>query len=263
MSGPVASGGGGGLAAQAPAAPPFSAGPFVAMVVDEVTDYQRGILRGVEDELADTGTPVLVTVNHPRTGQDEDFLVRLLERGRVAALVVTAVQYHQLGQVLCSRALALGVPVVTVSRRSPGTANVDADNAGAVRELMAHLLDECGARRPALLRGVHDSPDSAVREQAFRAALAERGMDVDEDLVLDGSYHREAAHRAVTALLARRRDVDAVVAANDAMAHGALDALRMAGLSVPGDVLVTGFDDLPESREGGLSLTTVDLGLHE
>ncbi|NAZ76346.1 diguanylate cyclase [Kineococcus sp. T13] len=263
MPAPVPPGGGGVLAAEVPAAPPFALGSFVVMVVDEITGYQRGILGGIEDELADTGTPVLVAVDHPRTGQDEDFLVRLLERGRVAALVVTAVQFKEIGRVLCSRAVALGLPVVTISRRLPGIVNVDADNATATRELMAHLLDECGVRRPALLRGVPDSPDSAVREEGFRRALAERGLEVDEDLVLEGSFRRELAHRAVTALLARRRDVDAVVATNDAMAHGAVDALRMAGLSVPGDVLVTGFDDVPAVRGPDLSLTTVDPRLDE
>ena len=126
---------------------------------------------------------------------------------------------------------------------------------------MAHLLDERGVRRPALVRGMAEQEDSAIRERAFRTALARRRIPVDEALVLDGHFRQDLSYQVLRDLLTRRQDLDAVVALNDESAMGALGALTEAGLRVPEDVVVTGFDNTKSASLAWPGLTTVDQDL--
>ncbi|QBI19971.1 GGDEF domain-containing protein [Egibacter rhizosphaerae] len=136
------------------------------------------------------------------------------------------------------------------------------DNAAGMRPLLAHLLDERDARRPALVRGIPHHPDSIARERHYRDGLARRGMPVDEDLVITGWFTPEPTYTAMWELLERRRDFDAVVALNDMSAVSAIAALNDAGLRVPEDVAVTGYDnDLIATQWPGL--TTVDQSFGE
>ncbi|RZS82912.1 diguanylate cyclase (GGDEF)-like protein [Motilibacter rhizosphaerae] len=236
-----------------------SADAVVAVVVDEMTDYQRRVVRGMQDELAGTGVPLLVVVSHPRDVQDGQLLVRLLQTRRVRGLVVTALRVPATEGVLAAAAREAGVPVVGIARRLPGVPTVECDNRPGMRALMAHLLDEQGVRRPAFLRGDPGNPDSEQREAVFRAELAARGIPVDEALLVEGRFHHEPAFRAVSALLASGTQPDAVVAANDVMALAAVDALAAAGRRVPRDVRVTGFDDGWEADVVGITSVAQEL----
>ncbi|RKS69295.1 diguanylate cyclase (GGDEF)-like protein [Motilibacter peucedani] len=238
---------------------------FVAVVVNEVTDYQRQLVSGLQQGLAGAGVPVLVAVSHPRNGHDGELLERLIGSGRVCGVVLTALEDEGTEESLCRSAAQHGVAVVTVSRRIAGVPNVECDNSAGMGELMAHLLDEQGVRRPVFLQGNVDNPDAQQREAVFRREMAARGLPVREELVLLGDFHREPAHRATARLLDSpawaAAAPDAVVASNDDMAYGALDALRLHGLRVPDDVLVSGFDDVPASSPSGHDLTSVDQDL--
>src|SRR6185312_6603334 len=153
------------------------------------------------------------------------------------------------------------LPTVRIASSHQGHRSVYGDNRAGMQALMDHLLDERGARRPALVRGHRFQPDSMEREQIFRDSLTARGLSVEEDLLLDGHFLYEHSHAAVSALLQRRRDFDAVVAANDIAASAALPALVEAGLQVPAHVLVTGFDNEQLAQVNWPGLTTVDQDL--
>ena len=141
--------------------------------------------------------------------------------------------------------------------------DVCCDNGGGARAAAAHLLDVAGRRHPLLVAGPADNSDAAEREAAFRAALAERGADLLPERVVRAGFERESAYRQVLAALARHPDTDAVFAANDEMALGAVDALETAGWAVPERVSVVGFDDTPASATGAVPLTSVDQQLEE
>ena len=168
--------------------------------------------------------------------------------------------------------IAQGYPVVFVGAGESGPA-VIADNEGGICQAVAHLVEH-GHRRVAFIAGYEDDVDgdSARRLHAYRAAVQEYGLEADANLVAYGSHDMEGGQRAMEQLLAavagpgrRGRSPDratpgaftAVIASNDFSAIGAMRALGNAGLLVPHDVTVIGFDDRLEAAAHVPPLTTV------
>jgi DNA-binding LacI/PurR family transcriptional regulator len=131
---------------------------------------------------------------------------------------------------------------------------VDADNRGGARLAAEHLIG-IGRRRIATMTGAIDTHVGAARLRGFQDALAVAGLD--PDLLEYGDFTEASGAAAMIRLLAAHPDLDAVFAASDSMAVGALRALKAAGRSVPGDVAVVGFDDNPIDRYTSPPLTTV------
>jgi len=155
--------------------------------------------------------------------------------------------------------LARQVPVVTLAGEpTPETANVHSDNEAGMRELARHLIVDHGYRTLGYLAGHEGSPDSLSRGEALAAEAAAAGVTLLEGEAWRGSYQAAAGARAIEALIeAGVRLPDAIVCANDQSAIGVLHALAQHGIRVPGDVAVTGFDDIPVARHLRPQLTSV------
>jgi len=139
---------------------------------------------------------------------------------------------------------------------------VAVDNAAGMAGLAAHLIEEHGYRRLGFLAGPADSPDAVHRLAAFRRAVQDHpGCALD--LLLDGDFSEASGVAAARALLDLRTTPDVIACANDQMAIGMQLTLQQAGLRVPGDVAVTGFDDIYASRVVTPALTTVRQPLRE
>lgn len=139
--------------------------------------------------------------------------------------------------------------------------HVAMDSVRAARELTEHLL-ATGRRRIAVVGRQEPGSTGGERWRGHVQALAAAGLVPDEALVPDvAAYRREDGIRAVADLLAAGARPDAVLCFNDLLALGAAHALRSAGLDVPGDVAVAGFDDVEESRYAGLTSVAPDLEL--
>jgi DNA-binding LacI/PurR family transcriptional regulator len=137
--------------------------------------------------------------------------------------------------------------------------HVSIDNTGAAREATAHLLAR-GRRRIAVLgrQAVPHAATSATRLAGYRQALEAAGVGYDQRLApAVAAYHRADGAAAMRALLDLPEPPDAVFCFADAMAQGALHAVRERGLTVPGDVAVVGFDDIDEARYTSPPLTTI------
>jgi LacI family transcriptional regulator len=147
-------------------------------------------------------------------------------------------------------------PSVLIGRHPTRTdvASIQIDNLAGAHAAVGHLLDG-GSRRVAIILGPRERTDAQDREAGYRAALAERGIDVDPNLVAHGDFNVDTGYEAMKGLLPHHPD--AVFATNDPMAAGALRAIRDAGLRVPDDVSVVGFDDLPVAVTTDPPLTTV------
>ncbi len=195
------------------------------------------LLRGAAEELAKREMPLLLMV----AGTPE-------ERRRISAYVaaghvdgVLLISSHQ-GNPMLAELLKHGVPTVAcgVPLGYEGSVGyVAADDRAGARTMAQHLLD-AGHERVATITGPLDTPGGTLRLEGYRDALGDR---YDETLVAHGDYSRESGRLAMTALLERRPDLDAVFVASDLMAAGALVALQAAGRQVPQDVAVGGFDD--------------------
>ena len=126
--------------------------------------------------------------------------------------------------------------------------------------MVQHLMAQ-GHRRIAIITGAARNFDAAERLRGYRAALRDAGLTVDPLLEVPGDFSEGSGFRAGQQLASRSERPSAIFASNDAMAIGALSALRGSGLRVPADIAVAGFDDIPMSAyvEPPLSSVHVDI----
>ncbi|MBW1639534.1 LacI family transcriptional regulator [Microbacterium resistens] len=243
------------LAGDASPAPPFTvvrepedaAGPEDAqgsmLFMDEV-------LRGAELEAWRQGFVLMVGV-----GRDDPVRSTVRDMaGRVDGLVVLAssVPDDELDH------LAQRIPVVVLSGPAHGDRfdHVTVSNTEAMAELTRHVLARTGGRAPAYVAGPADSPDSAERWTGFARAVADAGIAIDEVRVLRGDFTRASGRRVADELRASGLP-PALMSSNDQMALGALDGFRDAGIRVPEDLVVTGFDGIDAAAHASPRLTTV------
>jgi DNA-binding LacI/PurR family transcriptional regulator len=238
----------------------------IALVVSEPharflsEPFFAGMVRGVSAALADTGVQLLLLIAHdlPDRGRLERYVVG----GHVDGVLLASLHGDDPLPGILDRA---GVPAVLVGRPaapSPAT-YVDADNRGGARKAVDHLV--AGGRRTiATISGPLDMGAGLDRLDGYRDGLAAAGLEEAGDLVEAGDFTEEGGAAAMDRLLARPgRPVDAVFAASDLMAAGALRALRAAGRRVPDDVAVVGFEDSVVARYAQPPLTTVRQPIEE
>ncbi|HEV2485888.1 MAG TPA: LacI family DNA-binding transcriptional regulator [Terracidiphilus sp.] len=172
--------------------------------------------------------------------------------------------------------IAVPVPVVAISAHSAGEnlTNIVLDHHLAVEQALTHL-HALGHRRIAFMRGPRAIPDSEFRWEAIQQMAREMELKLDPALVIridsagwsmKTGYHPmapEIGYKPMQALLERTRDFSAIFCFNDIAAIGSIRALKDAGLSVPGDVSVVGFDDIQSAAYSTPSLTTVRQPLTE
>lgn len=148
-------------------------------------------------------------------------------------------------------------PLCSVGLALPGIPSLVLDNRAGMETAIEHLIHDHGVRRPVFLAGIPKNPEAQERLDAYQAVLARNGIPFDGAMVICGHFMPKQGRAAMDELLAAGIPFDAVVAANDNMALGAIEALRKWGRRVPRDIPVTGFDDLPLAGVGNPPLTTV------
>lgn len=158
---------------------------------------------------------------------------------------------------LTERCADLGIPVVMFNRGqdASGLSSITSANTEGGRKV-GDFLVQGGHQRIAHIAGWQGSSTGRDRTQGFCEALAAAEMEPID--IIDGLYHREPAIEAARRLMARSDPPDAIFVGNDHMAFGVLDALRgEMGVSVPGDVSIVGFDDVPMAAWSSYDLTTL------
>lgn len=208
----------------------------VAQTID--SPFFGGALRGIETTLDAAGYSPLYVSGHWSVAHEQRCIDTLRAR-RVDGVILLAAR---IGDGALA-ALAQHCPVVVTGRRlqAPQLWAMDFDNAEGARLATEHLL-QLGHRRIAFICGDLKHPDGKARLRGHRLALKAAG--VDEALVLPGDFTEASGLAAVQQALAAGQRFSAVFAANDQMAFGAGLALHRAGLRVPQDVSLVGFDDL-------------------
>jgi DNA-binding LacI/PurR family transcriptional regulator len=239
----------------------------VALVVSEPharffsEPFFAGMVRGVSGALAATGVQLLLLI--ARDLPDRGRLERYVVGGHVDGVLLASVHGDDPLPATLERA---GVPAVLVGRgvdRGGLTSYVDADNRGGARAAVAHLASR-GRRRIATITGPLDMGVGLDRLDGYRDGLAAAGLDPGPGLVEPGDFTEEGGAAATARLLDRPGPpFDAIFAASDLMAAGALRALRAAGRRVPEDVAVVGFEDSAVARYAQPPLTTVRQPIEE
>ncbi|MCG2783746.1 MAG: substrate-binding domain-containing protein [Anaerolineae bacterium] len=151
---------------------------------------------------------------------------------------------------------AVGFPVVFTTPEGPGPL-VKVDNVLGIRTAFAHLMEH-GHRQIAFIAGnANGRGDSRERLAAYREALADAGIPVDERLIAFGEHRKENGAAAMRQILASGVPFSAVIASNDLSCLGVIETLTAAGRHIPQDVAVIGFDDILDARSLSPSLTTI------
>ncbi|MDJ0755900.1 MAG: LacI family DNA-binding transcriptional regulator [Ardenticatenaceae bacterium] len=151
-------------------------------------------------------------------------------------------------------------PMVLLHRRSIDQANIPTirfNNFDSSYQLISHLIENCGRKRIAFLRGPDGNEDSQRREAGYRQALENHGLRVTTELIGDGLFQPEPAARQVQSWLDQGVTFDAIFTGDDNAAMGVIELLDRAGVRVPDDVSVVGFNDDVLSRYLNPALTTV------
>jgi LacI family transcriptional regulator len=161
--------------------------------------------------------------------------------------------------------LSRQLPIVTLAGyATQTTANVHGDNKSGMRALARHLLHDHGYRTLAYLGGYADSPDSIERREVLASETVAAGATLASGPEWHGYYFASGGAKVIERLLADERELPrAIVCANDQTALGVMSALREHGVSIPEQVAVTGFDDIPLARHLHTTLTTVRQPIRE
>ncbi len=236
---------------------------LAVVVATGFDEYQNRIMRGLHPVLAERGIVPVLHANDPFVDGLSGTLISVLRDARPCGIVAMNCMTPKQEVELIDLLDELARPTVCIGLVMPGMTCVRGDNLTGMRELMGHLLDGERVRRPVFIRGIPAQPDSLAREQVFCEELDRRGLGVDERLMVTGNFSQDVSYQEMQRLLAKGLEFDAVVAANDVSALGALAALNDHGLAVPGDVRLAGFDNTQASALTWPGLTTVDQGLQD
>jgi DNA-binding LacI/PurR family transcriptional regulator len=231
----------------------------VGVLVPEISEaYATGVMSGIEDHLLHEGYFYLVASHRGKPDLLAEYL-KMLEDRRVEGLILVAIPIET----------APLLPTVAVAghRELDGVTNVVIDHDHAARLALSHLAD-LGHERIAFFKGRPNSADTEDRWQAIHRVATDLRLDVREDLILQLSGEEsvdvfsseegyEEGYAFGQKLLERCSDFTALFAFNDVSAIGAMRAFLDAGLRVPEDVSVIGFDDIQSAAFYNPSLTTV------
>ncbi len=220
-----------------------------ALLPDLHGEYFSELIRGIDQAARARGLHLLVSSSHGDA--DEAAAALRAMNGRVDGLLVMS---PHVDADFLSRNLPGGVPAVLLNSgaEAAGHARFVIDNHGGARALTRHLV-AAGRKRVAFISGPQGHDEAAERLRGYRDGL-KAGM---KPIVFDGDFTESSGWAAGRRIATSKPRPDAVFAANDMMAIGCLAALAEAGLAVPEDIALAGFDDIPIARYVSPTLTTI------
>lgn len=226
---------------------------IIAVVMANLTDpFYPMVLERLALRIQSSGRQLLFFIIPP--GKHVDDVLPSLLQYKVDAILITSATISSRMAAVC---LSQRIPVVLFNRYVPGlkVAAVSCDNVAGGRAV-ADYLWSTGHLRPAFVSGERDVTTNRDREQGFSRRLRQLGMALYADEVGNG-FSYEAGYDAARRLITRRRRPDSIFFASDVMAIGGIEAVRSAGLRVPEEISVVGFDDIPIAASPSYELTTI------
>ncbi|ODT80471.1 MAG: hypothetical protein ABS76_16180 [Pelagibacterium sp. SCN 64-44] len=226
-----------------------------AVVVDVGTPYFANMIYGVQRATRNARKALIVSSGYADQDEEAQAVIELVDRSCDGILVYLERPMREDAVEILRRSR---IPVVSIGRDYCPVARgrVVLDNFAGARAAMRHLL-ETGHRKIVHLSGQVDYGDTVARMEGIAAALAEFGLGLDDIHIVSGIFHQEFGYSATCKLIEEGRDFTAIFAGDDDMAAGVLLALREAGLRIPEDVSVMGFDDAFHAKHMWPPLTTV------
>ncbi|HYI24583.1 MAG TPA: LacI family DNA-binding transcriptional regulator [Thermomicrobiales bacterium] len=224
------------------------------LVRDLDTSYIGEILKGIDEVLASESYDLMLYTTHHRRTRESVF-VNSLANGMTDGLLMIL---PMAPEAYIDSIRRRGVPFVLIDHEGfdAHTPSVSAANREGARAAIQHLVD-LGHTRIAVIAGNLEMDSARQRLAGCEVALQSAGLGLPAELLKLGDFHRPLAYQLTQELLRVPDPPTAIFAGNDVSAFGALDAVRNAGLQVPHDVSVVGFDDIPDATWALPPLTTV------
>ncbi|MEP7325298.1 MAG: LacI family DNA-binding transcriptional regulator [Gemmatimonadota bacterium] len=227
------------------------------LLPDLYGEFFSEVIRGIDQAARREGYHVIVSSSHSDHHELETMLRSMW--GRVDGLIL---MIPDIRVATIASQLPAGFPVVLVNCAGDtnGHDAINLANYEGAYAMVQHLITQ-GHRRIAIIRGADWNYDASERLRGYRAALRDAALPAEPELEAAGDFSEGSGYEAAAGLARLRSRPTAIFAFNDAMAVGALSALREAKLRVPEDVAVAGFDDIPMARyvEPPLSSVHVDI----
>lgn len=227
------------------------------LLPDLYGEFFSEVIRGIDQRARRSRYHLLVSSSHATPAELEAALLAM--SGRIDGLIVMSPDLE--AQTLEAN-LPTKLPIVLLNcyLKSEVYDSINIDNYHGARAMVEHLYAH-GHRRMALIRGATGNYDADERLRGFQEALAANGLDAS--LVFEGSFTEESGYRAAQRILESSPRPTAIFGSNDSMAIGAMQAVQEAGLSIPHDIAVVGFDDIPVARYVNPALTTVHVSISD
>lgn len=237
----------------------------IALVIPDICNpFFAELARGVGDICAERGYHLFLG-NTDGKIDEERGQVRFLREQLVDGVVLTTQNDIEDDEIIRDF-IDADYPFVLVERYAPGLdapLQVLLNNAGGIEKLVSYLFEH-GHREIAFVGGPEHAANAALRFDGYKKSLEKFNLRYQEELVMSGDYKMQSGYDATKALLERGRpSFSAIVVANDLMAIGACNAITDAGLQVPDDISVVGFDNLPLTKMVQPRITTVGVSINE
>ena len=225
----------------------------VGVLVPSVSEeFFSEFLTGIDRLTQENGYYLLISSSH-RSREEFEKAVASMYR-RVDGLLVMALDQ---GGYDPDHPALNDVPVVYVNTKvRKGTESIIIENEDGFRRITEHVLKK-GHSKLAMIKGPEKTNDAIERLRGYRKALKQFGIPKENSREVEGFFTRESGYKAAQEILASGLNPTAILAANDLSALGALSALHEAGLRIPEQIVLTGFDDVSSTRYSTPQLTTV------
>lgn len=229
------------------------------LLPDIYGEFFSELIRGIDATVRKSGYHLLVSSSHGDKAEAGAMLRAI--RGRVDGLIVLSPDVGALG---LPAHLAEVLPVVLLNSAAADESFdlINIDNYDGAFAMVRHLVS-LGHRRIAFIQGPEANHDASERLRGYRDAVTALSAERRPEYEIPGDFREDAGHRAGRRILALEPRPTAIFAANDAMAIGCLAALREAGMDVPADFALAGFDDIPIVRYTAPPLTSVRVSIAE
>jgi DNA-binding LacI/PurR family transcriptional regulator len=228
----------------------------LGLIISDITNpFFPDLVKSIQEKALELGYDVVVLNTNYESKRDSPYVQRLLELQVRGVMILTTEMDLSVIERLSSRQIS--VAFLDIGRVGPHTSNIRVDYEHGVHEAVEHLL-QLGHRQIAFISGPVHFKSAEFRRNAFIETMKQhRGSLHTEPVILEGNFKLESGEQAIKELLGLKTRPTGVIAANDLMAIGALRELGRAGLRVPKDVSVIGFDDIWLASVTEPPLTTV------
>ena len=233
----------------------------IGLIVPDISNaFFAEIAKAIEDELREYGYSVIF-FNTDNDKDREKESIDLLRSKQVDGLI-GACSHDSKDEVLALG--KAGFPIVQIDRLVDDSQipSVIIDNILSGYEATEYLIKK-GHRRIAHITGALDTNTGIRQAEGYRKALQEYGIEIDEELVMEGDFSQESGYLAMKEILERNKDLTAVFAGNDMMALGAYRAIYAAGLKIPEDISIIGHDDFTLASLVSPALTTMQQPIYK